>query len=36
MQKEDNRIKVLHIENGGLGNARNVGIKNAGANISCL
>ncbi len=26
---EDNRIKVLHIENGGLGNARNVGIKNA-------
>ena len=26
---EDNRIKVLHIENGGLGNARNVGIENA-------
>lgn len=29
MAKEDNRIKVLHIANGGAGNARNIGIEHA-------
>ena len=29
LAKEDNRIKVIHKENGGLSDARNVGIENA-------
>ena len=29
LSKEDNRIKVIHKENGGLSDARNVGIENA-------
>lgn len=29
-EKEDNRIRVIHIPNGGLGNARNVGTKLSG------
>ena len=32
--KQDSRIKVIHKENGGVGSARNTGIKNAKVNIS--
>ncbi len=30
--EKDNRIKVIHKENGGVSSARNVGIKNANSN----
>ena len=29
VQKEDSRFQVIHIENGGLSNARNIGLENA-------
>lgn len=35
-EKKDNRIKVIHKKNGGLSDARNVGLKNANGKYVCF